>query len=191
MLRRVAGQDLHRRWKFASLCSNNVCGQLKPDRNSTADVFDSDKRVVFQTARDTSWQDPLTRLGLSVTPQDEQPEAPTALQDQQWRRMRKGTSHQLRAGVERARIVAHHCIHPSRVRSGLRMTRTTPVDPLSHSVGSRVKPLFVAWTISMESIGLQILVCLSLLVCWTLSRIFCVLGEVSGCGSNLYANTPD
>ena len=45
-----------------------------------------------------------------------------------------------------------HCIHPSRVRSGLRMTRTTPVDPLSHSVGSRVKPLFVAWTISMDSI---------------------------------------
>ena len=115
-------------------------------------MFDSDKRVVLQTARDASWQDPLTRLGLSVTPQDEQPEAPTALQDQQWRRMRKGTFHQLRAGVERARIVAHHCIHPSRVRSGLRMTRTAPVDPLSHSVGSRVKPLFVAWTISMDSV---------------------------------------
>ena len=60
-----------------SLCSNNICGQLKPDRNSTADVFDSDKSVVLQTARDASWQDPLTRLGLSVTPQDEQPEAPT------------------------------------------------------------------------------------------------------------------
>ena len=56
-----------------------MCGQLKSDRNSTADVFDS----VLQTARDASWQDPLTRLGLSVTPQDEQPEAPTALQDQQ------------------------------------------------------------------------------------------------------------
>ena len=56
------------------------------------------------------------------------------------------------AGVERARIVAHHCIHPSRVRSGLRMTRTAPVDPLSHSVVSRVKPLFVAWTILMDSI---------------------------------------
>ena len=55
--------------------------------------------VVLQTARDASWQDPLTRLGLSVTPQDEQPEAPTALQDQQWRRMRKGTFHQLRAAV--------------------------------------------------------------------------------------------
>ena len=122
-----------------SLCSNNICGQLKSDRNSTAD---SDKRVVLQTARDASWQDPLTRLGLSVTPQDEQPEAPTALQDQQWRRMREGIFHQLRAGVERARIVAHHCIHPSRVRSGLRMTRTAPVDPLSHSVGSHVKPLF-------------------------------------------------
>ena len=135
-----------------SLCSNNVCGQLKPDRNSTADVFDSDKRVVLQTARDASWQDPLTHLGLSVTPKDEQPEAPTALQDQQWRRMRKGTFHPLRAGVERARTVAHHCIHPSRVRSGLRMTRTTPVDPLSHSVGSRVKPLCLAWTISMDSI---------------------------------------
>ena len=150
MFRRVAGEDLHRRWKF--VCSNNICGQLKPDRNSTADVFDSDKRVVLQTARYAIWQDPLTRLGLSVTPQDEQPEAPTALQDQQWRRMRKGTLRQLRAGVERTRIVAHHCIHPSRVRSGLRMTRTAPVDPLSHSVSSRVKPLFVAWTISMDSI---------------------------------------
>ena len=32
------------------------------------------------------------------------------------------------------------------------MTRTAPVDPLSHSVGSRFKPLFVAWTISMDSI---------------------------------------
>ena len=53
---------------------------------------------------------------------------------------------------ERARIVAHHCIHPSRARSGLRMTRTAPVDPLSHSVGFRVKPLFVTWTISMDSI---------------------------------------
>ena len=53
-------------------------------------MFDSDKRVVLQTARDASWQDPLTRLGLSVTPQDEQLEALTALQDQQWRRMRKG-----------------------------------------------------------------------------------------------------
>ena len=135
-----------------SLSSNNVCGQLKPDRNPTADVFDSDKRVVLQTARDASWKDLLTCLGISVTPQDEQPEAPTALQDQQWRRMRKRTFHQMRAGVERARIAAHHCIHPSRVRSGLRMTRTTPVDPLSHSVGSRVKPLFVAWTISVDSI---------------------------------------
>ena len=27
---------------------------LKPDRNSTADVFDSDKRVVLQTARGAS-----------------------------------------------------------------------------------------------------------------------------------------
>ena len=107
---------------------------------------------MLQTARVASWQDPLTRLGLSVNPQDEQPEAPAALQDQQWRRMRKGTFHQLRAGVERARIVAHRCIHPSRVRSGLRMTRTAPVDPLSHSIGSRVKPLFVAWTVSMDSI---------------------------------------
>ena len=135
-----------------SLCSNKICGQLKPDRTPKADVFDSDQRVVLQTARDASGQDPLTRLGLSVTPQSEQSEAPTALQDQQWRRMRKGTFHQLRAAVERARIVAHHCNHPSRVRSGLRMTRTTPVDPLSRSVISRVKPLFVAWTISMDSI---------------------------------------
>ena len=94
----------------------------------------------------------------------------------------KGTFHQLRAGVERARIVAHHCIHRSRVRSGLRMTRTAPVDPLSHSIGSRVKPLFVAWTISMDSIVPAVfateaecakwsadLLCLSLLGCWTLS----------------------
>ena len=87
-----------------------------------------------------------------MTPESEQPEAPTALQDQQWRRMRKGTLHQLRAGVERARIVARHCIHPSRVRSGLRMTRMAPVDPLSRCVISRVKPLFVAWTIYMDSI---------------------------------------
>ena len=62
-----------------SLCSNKICGQLKPDRTPTADVFDSDQRVVLQTARGASWQDPLTRLGLSVTP----PEAQTALQDQQ------------------------------------------------------------------------------------------------------------
>ena len=77
-----------------SLCSINICGQLKPDRVPTADVFDSHKRVVLQTARDASWQDPLTRLGLSVTPQSEQPEATTVLQDQQWRRMQKGTFHQ-------------------------------------------------------------------------------------------------
>ena len=135
-----------------SQCSDKICGQLNLDRTPTANVFDSDQRVVLQTARDASWQDPLTRLGLSVTPQGEQPEAPTALQDQQWRCMRKGTSHQLRAGVEHARIVAQHCIHPSRVRSGLRMTRTTPVDPLSCPVIYRVMPLFVAWTTSMESI---------------------------------------
>ena len=66
--------------------------------------------------------------------------------------MQKGTSHQLLACVERARIVAQHCIHPSRVRSGLQMTRTTPVDPLSSPVISRVKPLFGAWTTSMDSI---------------------------------------
>ena len=105
----------HRRWKFLSLRSNKICRQLKPDRTPTADVFDSDQRVVPQTGRDATWRDPLTRHGLSVTPQSEQPEAPTALQDQQWRRMRKGTLHQLRAGAERARIVAHHCIHSSRV----------------------------------------------------------------------------
>ena len=33
-------------------------------------------------------QSHLTRLGLSMTPQGEQPEAPTELQDQQWRCMR-------------------------------------------------------------------------------------------------------
>ena len=66
--------------------------------------------------------------------------------------MRKGTSHQMRAGVERARIAAQHCIQPSCVRSGFRMTRTTLDDPLSCPVISRVKPLFVAWTTSMDSI---------------------------------------
>ena len=187
-----------------SLCRNNVCGQLKPDRNSTTDVFDSDKRVVLQPARDASWQDPLTRFGHSVTSQDEQLEAPTALQDQQWRRMRKGAFHQLRAGVERARIVAHHCIHPSCVRSGLRMTRTTPVDPLSHSVGSRVKPLFVAWTISMDSIVPAIFATGAECVKWSAdfglsvtSRLldslmkFLRVGRRVGLWINLDANTPD
>ena len=67
-----------------SLCSNKMCGQLKPDRTPTADVFDSDQRVVFQTARDASWQDPLTRLGLSATPQSEQPEAPSSISCAIW-----------------------------------------------------------------------------------------------------------
>ena len=107
-----------------SLCSNNICGQLKSDRNSTADVFDSDKRVVLQTARDASWQGNPTnnlrhRLRFKIN-------SGVACE--------KGTFHQLRAGVERARIVAHRCIHPSRVRSFLRVTRTAPVDPLSRSV---------------------------------------------------------
>ena len=129
-----------------SLCSGKIY------RTPTADVFDSDQRVVLRPARDASWQDPLTHLGLSVSPQGEQPEAPTALQDQQWRCMRKGSSHQLRAGVERGRIVAQHCFRPSRVRSGLGLTRTTPVDPLSCLGISRVEPLFVARTTSMDSI---------------------------------------
>ena len=101
-----------------SLCSGKIRGQLKRDRIPTACEFDSDQRVVLQNARDESWQHPLICLGLSVTPQGEQPEAPTALQDQQWRCLRKGNSHQLRARVERARLVAQHCIHPSRMRSG-------------------------------------------------------------------------
>ena len=74
--RRAADQNLHRRWKFVSpSAAATFLDSSKPDRNSTADVFDSDKRVVLQTAREASWQDSLTRLGLSVTPQDEQPEA--------------------------------------------------------------------------------------------------------------------
>ena len=104
--------------------------------------------------------------------------------------MRKGTFHQLHAGVERARIVARHCIHPSRVRSGLRMTRTAPVDPLSHSVGSRVKPLFVAWTISMDSIMPAIFATGAECVKWSTDSLagpskkkFCAQGELSGCGS--------
>ena len=72
------------------------------------------------------------------------------MQDQQWRRMRKGTFHQLRAGAERARIVAHHCIHPP-----------------------RAKPLFVAWTISMDRIVPAVLAtgaeCVEWSGCWTLS----------------------
>ena len=47
-----------------ALCSVKIRGQLKPERVPTADVFDSDQRV----ERDESWQDPLTRLELSVTP---------------------------------------------------------------------------------------------------------------------------
>ena len=81
-----------------SLCSGKIRGQLKRDRIPIAGVFDFDQRVVLQNARDESWQDPFICLGLSVTPLGEQPEAPTALQDQQWRCMRKGNSHQLRAG---------------------------------------------------------------------------------------------
>ena len=49
---------------FLSLCSNEICGQLKPDRTSSADVCDSDQRVVLQTGRDASWRDPPTRHGL-------------------------------------------------------------------------------------------------------------------------------
>ena len=33
-----------------SLCSNKICGQLKSDRTPTAVVFDSDGRIVLQTA---------------------------------------------------------------------------------------------------------------------------------------------
>ena len=130
-------------------------------------MFESDQRVVLQTARDEGWQVPLPRLGLSMTPQGEQPETPTALQDQQWRCMRKGTSRRLRAGVGRARIVAQHCIHPSRVRSGLRLTRTTPVDPLSYSGISRVEPLSVAWTASMDSIVPAVFATGAEIVKWT------------------------
>ena len=118
--------------------------------------------------------------------------------------MRKGTFHHLHAGVERARIVAHHCIHPSRVRSGLRMTRTAPVDPLSHSVGSRVKPLFVAWTISMDSIVPAIFAIGAECVKWSTdfglsvtSRLLDSLMKFLRAGRsvrlwiNLDANTPD
>ena len=128
----------------------------------------------------------------------------TALQDQQWRRKRKGTFHQLRAGVERARIVAHHCIHPSRVRSGFRMTRTAPVDPLSHSVGSRVKPLFVAWTVSMDRIVPAVFATGAECVKWSTdfglsvtSRLLDLLMKFLRAGRsvrlwiNLDANTPD
>ena len=88
--RGAKSQNSRRRWKFVLLCAvvRSVDG-FSPYRTPKADVFDSDQRVVLQTARDASWQDPLTRLGLSVTPLGEQLEAPTALQDQQWRCMRK------------------------------------------------------------------------------------------------------
>ena len=75
-----------------TFCSGKIRGHLEPGRVPAAGVFVSDQRVV----RDESWQDPLTRLELSVSPLDEQPEGPTALQDQQWCCMRQGTSHQLR-----------------------------------------------------------------------------------------------
>ena len=117
--------------------------------------------------------------------------------------MRKGTFHQLRAGVKRARIVGHHGINPSRVRSGLR-TRTTLVDPLSHSVGSRVKPLFVVWTISMDSIVPAIFATGAECVKWSTdfglsvtSRLLDSLMKFLRAGRsarqwiNLDANTPD
>ena len=93
-----------------------ICLSLQQQHLWTAQVCD--KRVVLQTARDTSWHVTDWASGSTVPSHA------------------KKDFHQLRAGVDRARIVAHHCIHPSRVRSGLRMTRTAPVDPLSHSVCS-------------------------------------------------------
>ena len=103
--RGAASQNSHRHWKFVS-----PFAIVRSVDSSSLAAFPRhmcsipDQRFVLQTRRHASWRDPLTRLGLSGTPQGAQPEAPTALQDQQWRHMRKGTSHQLRAGVERARI---------------------------------------------------------------------------------------
>ena len=101
--------------------------------------------------RDERWQDPLTRLELSVSPLDEQPEGPTVLEDKQWCCMRQGTSHQLRDELWL------NTVSIPLVCAGLRFTRTTPVEPLSCPGISRVKPLFVAWTISMDSIVLAVL----------------------------------
>ena len=84
------------------------------------------------------------------------------------------------------------------------MTRTTLVDPLSHSVDSRVKPLFVAWTISMDSIVPAIFATGAECVKW--SADFCLsltsrlldslmkflrAGRSVGLWINLDANTPD
>ena len=77
-------------------------------------MFDSDQRIVLRTARDAAWRHPLTRLGLSVTTNSFRIRSGVACE--------KGLL--VRAGVERARIVAQLCVHPSRVRSGLHMTRT-------------------------------------------------------------------
>ena len=41
----------------------NFCGQLNRGRTPTTDVFDSDQKILLQTARDAAWRDPLTRLG--------------------------------------------------------------------------------------------------------------------------------
>ena len=76
------------------------------------------------------------------------------------------------------------------------MTRTAPADPLSHSVGSRVKPLFLPWTISMDSIVPAVFATGAECVKWSAdfglsvtSRLLDSLmkslrvGEVTGCGS--------
>ena len=84
------------------------------------------------------------------------------------------------------------------------MTRTTLVDLLSHSVGSRVKPLFVVWTISVDSIVPAIFATGAECVKWSadvglsvISRLLDSLMKFLRAGRsvwlwiNLDANTPD
>ena len=129
-----------------------ICGQLKPDRTPTADVFDSDQRVVLQTGCDASWRgssDSFWTLSDSARVSN--------LRHRLRFRINSGVTcergpliHLVRDQVcEGAPKFAHHCLHSSRVRPGLRMThglrmtRTTPVDPLCPDI-PRVKRFL--WT---------------------------------------------
>ena len=138
---------------------------------------------MLQTARDASWQDPLTCLGLSVTSQSEQPAAPTVLQDQQWRRMQKGTFHQCAQvwnvhGLWLTTAFIH--LVCDLVCGRLERYLLIPCHTPSFIVSSVfLLPGRFLWTAlcpqcsRLELIvrnGQQILVCLSLLGCWTLTK---------------------
>ena len=127
--RRAASQNSHRYWKFVSLTHFAMIRSVDssslsavPQQMGSIPISACSRQAVIQVC------EILWHVLDSVTTQGEQPRL--RFRNSRWRHMRKGTSLPLRAGVERARIVARHCIHPSRVRSGLRMTRTTLVDLL-------------------------------------------------------------